>query len=57
MPMYLGIQCVQYAYAIAISRCAEVLRGELGGTNAWREYDEHVNAVFSRYLSANEKDE
>ena len=28
---------------------ADVLEGELGGTDAWREYDERVNAVFAGY--------
>ena len=32
------------------STIAEVLRAELGGTGAWREYRERVDAVFSRYL-------
>ena len=32
------------------STIAETLRAELGGTGAWREYREHVNAVFSGYL-------
>lgn len=32
------------------SAIADALRGELGGTDAWREYDERVSAVFGRYL-------
>ena len=38
------------------STIAEALREDLGSTDAWRELNERVDAVFSRYLDKGEQD-